>query len=363
LLRNYENLNLIFGGAFNKYDGDHFGEVIWAQYGSTSNKDKFYDNTGNKIDFNVYAKADYSFGDNWSLYADIQYRNVNYKVKGIDEGPVPINFTDNHNFFNPKVGINYFLDNSNFYLSYARANKEPKRSDYEAKIKPKAESLDDFELGWKYNTDKFILNSNIYFMNYKDQLVLTGELDDVGNPIATNIGKSYRLGLEVESVIKIFKTLSWQPNLALSINKNLDKHEEFDGELIDFGNTDLSYSPNIILGSNLLYKPIKHLKISFLSKYVGKQFMSNIEHIDSKLDDYFVNDLHLNYEIKSDKFFKSIVFSGLVNNIFNVKYVSNGYFFTYDDTWTDPNNVKTITGTGYYPQAEINFLLGVNLKF
>ncbi len=363
LLRNYENLNLIFGGALNKYDGDHFGQVIWAQYGSISNRDKFYDNTGNKTDFNVYAKADYSFGDSWNLYADIQYRNVNYKVKGIDEGPVPIYFTDKHNFFNPKVGLNYFFDKNNFYISYARANKEPKRSDYESDIKPKSESLDDFELGWKYNSNKFILNSNIYFMSYKDQLVLTGELDDVGNPIATNIGKSYRLGLEIESVIKVLKTLSWQPNLALSVNKNIDKREEFDGELVDFGNTDLSYSPKIILGSNLAFRPIKDLNISFLSKYVGEQFMSNIEHIDSKLDAYFVNDLHLSYEINPDKFIKSIVFSGLVNNIFNVQYVSNGYFFTYDDTWTDPDKIKTITGTGYYPQAGINFLLGVNVKF
>ena len=363
LLKNYEKINLIFGGAYNKYDGDHFGEVIWAQYGSNMIYDKFYDNTGKKSDFNIYAKADYSFKENWNLYVDLQYRKVNYKVNGIDEGPQTINFKDNHDFFNPKIGINYFLDNSNFYLSYARANKEPKRSDYESDIKPKSESLDDFELGWKFNSNDFVLNTNIYYMHYNDQLVLTGELDDVGNPIATNIGKSYRLGIEVESVIKIFETVTWQPNLALSINKNIDKHEEFDGELVDYGNTDLSYSPNIIIGSNIAYQPIKNFEISILSKYVGEQFMSNIEHEKSKLDAYFVNDLHMSYEIKPDKFFKSVIFTGLLNNMFNTKYVSNGYFFKYDDTWSDPDKITTITGTGFYPQAGINFLLGVNLKF
>ncbi len=284
-------------------------------------------------------------------------------MRGIDEGPIPINFIDKNNFFNPKLGLNYFLNKSNFYFSYARANKEPKRSDYESEIKPKAESLNDFELGWKFNSNNFILNSNIYFMYYNDQLVLTGELDDVGNPIATNIGKSYRLGLEVESIIKIMKNLTWQPNLALSINKNIDKQEEFDGELVDFGNTDLSYSPNVIIGSNIVFQPIQDFNISFLSKYVGAQFMSNIEHKNSKLDGYFVNDLNISYEIKSEKILKAIVFRGLVNNVFNVKYVSNGYFFTYDDTWSDPGKTTTLTGAGYYPQAGINFLLGVNLRF
>jgi iron complex outermembrane receptor protein len=363
LLKNFDNLNLIFGGAYNLYKGDHFGEVIWAQYGSSSNKDRFYDNLGEKSDFNIYAKGDYSFNENWSLYLDLQYRNVNYNVNGIDEGPQPINFEDNNIFFNPKLGLNYFFDKSHFYFSYAKANKEPKRADYKANNDVKPEALDDFELGWKYQRDKFIIRANIYYMYYKDQLVLTGSLDDVGNPIANNIGESYRFGLEIESVINFLNNLQWQPNIAISSNKNIDKYENFDGELQYFGNTDLAYSPNLIIGSNLLYQPVKNLSISFLSKYVGEQFMSNIEHKNSKLESYFINDLNMSYEIKPDKLIKSIIFSGLVNNVFNVKYVSNGYFFTYDDTWTDPNNITTITGTGFYPQAGINFLLGINVKF
>ncbi len=363
LIKSFDNWNFIFGGAYNKYDGDHFGKVIWAKYGSEMINDKFYDNTGVKKDYNIYAKADYSVGENWSVFADLQYRKVDYEVEGVDEGPSNIEISDKNNFINPKLGVSYFLDHSNFYFSYARANKEPKRADYLANNNVKPETLDDFELGWKYKTDKFLLNTNIYYMHYKDQLVLTGSLDDVGNPIANNIGKSYRLGLEIETAISVLKNLQWQPNLALSINKNIDKYAEFDGKLQGFGNTDLSYSPSVVASSNINYQPINNLNISFLSKFVGNQYMSNIEHENSKLDSYFVNDLLVNYEIKTKKLIKSIAFSGLVNNIFNVKYVSNGYFYTYDDTWSDPNNVTTITGAGYYPQAEINFLLGITLKF
>ena len=363
LLKDFDNLNVIFGGAYNKYEGDHFGKVIWAEYGSNMINDKFYDNTGIKKDFNVFAKAEYELNNNWNFFVDLQYRNVDYSVEGVDEGPQNIDFDDQNNFFNPKFGVSYFLDQSNFYLSYARANKEPKRADYLANNDIKPESLDDIEFGWKFKSNQFILNTNFYYMHYKDQLVLTGSLDDVGNPISDNIGKSYRLGIEIESAINVLHNLQWQPNIALSINKNIDKFVEFDGELQDFGNTDLSYSPAIVASSNIVYQPVNNLNISFLSKYVGDQYMSNIEHENSKLNSYFVNDLNINYEIKPKNIFKSIVFSGMVNNIFNVKYVSNGYFYTYDDTWSDPNSITTITGAGYYPQATANFLVGVTLKF
>jgi iron complex outermembrane receptor protein len=363
VLKNFNDVKFILGGAYNKYIGDHFGKVVWAQYGSSMINDKFYDNTGEKKDFNIFAKAEYELDDNWNFFADLQYRNIDYKVEGIDEGPQNIKFDDQNNFFNPKFGVSYFLDQSNFYLSYAKANKEPKRADYLANNEIKPESLDDIEFGWKFKNDRFLLNTNVYYMHYKDQLVLTGNIDNVGNPISDNIGKSYRLGLEIESAINIFNKLQWQPNLALSINKNIDKFAKFDGELQDFGNTDLSYSPAVVAGSNIIFKPVKNLDISFLSKFVGDQYMSNIEHENSKLDSYFVNDLNITYKIEPKNIFKTIIFSGLVNNIFNTKYVSNGYFYTYDDTWSDPDKITTITGEGYYPQAEINFLLGVKMVF
>ncbi|MEL4456959.1 TonB-dependent receptor [Lutimonas vermicola] len=363
VLKSFDKINMIVGGAFNQYDGDHFGEVKWAKYGSEMIDDRFYDNTGKKTDFNLYLKADYALNEQWSLFADMQYRFVNYEVEGIDEGPVNIELKDKNNFFNPKFGLTYFLDKSSFYLSYAKGHKEPKRADYLANNKVKPESLDDFELGWNYNTGNFRLKTNLYYMNYVDQLVLTGNIDNVGNPIADNIGKSYRLGLEIDAAIRFGEKFSWQPNLAFSTNKNIDKYYEFDGKLTNFGNTDLSFSPGFIAGSNIVFEPLANMKISLLSKYVGEQYMSNIKLEASKLEAYFVNDLHVSYEITMNKALKSIVFSGLVNNLLNVKYVSNGYFYTYDDTWSDPDQITTITGAGYYPQAELNFLLGVNLKF
>ena len=363
LLKDFDNLNLIIGGALNKYDGDHFGEVKWARFGSVTPDQRFYENTGVKTDFNVFVKANYTINDNWSVFGDLQFRRVDYEVEGIDEGPILVDLEDLNNFFNPKFGVSYFQDNSQFYFSYARGNKEPKRADYLANPDVRPETLDDFELGWKYLTENFILRTNLYYMYYRDQLVLTGELDDVGNPIANNVGESYRLGLEVDAAIRFTKNLLWQPNFAISMNKNIDKLFEFDGILTDFGNTDLAYSPGFIAASNLVYEPLDDLRISWLAKYVGEQYMSNIEHPDSKLDAYFVNDLQVSYEIRPGKLLESIVFNGMVNNFLNAKYVSNGYFFTYDDTWTNPGEVQTITGTGYYPQAEINFLLGVSLSF
>ena len=363
LLKDFENLSLIIGGALNKYDGDHFGEVKWARFGSQTPDQKFYENTGVKTDYNVFVKADYTINDNWRVFGDLQYRRVDYEVEGIDEGPVEVDLEDLNNFFNPKFGVSYFQDNSQFYFSYARGNKEPKRADYLANPEVRPETLDDFELGWKYLTENFILRTNVYYMYYRDQLVLTGELDDVGNPIANNVGESYRLGLEVDAAIRFSKNLMWQPNFAVSMNKNIDKLFEFDGVLTNFGNTDLAYSPGFIAASNLVYEPLKDFRISWLSKYVGEQFMSNIEHPGSKLDAYFVNDLQLSYEIHPGKLLESVVFNGMVNNFLNAKYVSNGYFFTYDDTWTNPGEVETITGAGFYPQAEINFLLGVSLRF
>ena len=363
VLKNYDKVSLIMGGAYSRYDGDHFGEVKWAKYGSEMINERFYDNTGKKTDFNFFVKADVALSTQWSLFGDLQYRMVNYEVTGTDEGPISLDFADQNNFFNPKFGVHYFLERSSFYASYAKGHKEPKRADYLANNNVKPESLDDLELGWNYDTDNFRFKMNLYYMNYRDQLVLTGNLDDVGNPIADNIGKSYRLGLEMDAVVKILKNLTWQPNMAISTNKNIDKYYDFDGELRDFGNTDLSFSPNFVAGSNISYSPLKSFNISFLTKYVGEQYMSNIELGSSRLEAYFVNDLNLRYEIKTSKLLRSIVFSGLINNVFNVKYVSNGYFYTYDDTWTDPDQVTTLTGAGYYPQAEINFLLGVNLCF
>jgi len=200
-------------------------------------------------------------------------------------------------------------------------------------------------------------------MLYKDQLVLTGAIDDVGSPIRATSGKSYRLGLEIDATIKLTNKLALQPNIAISNNKNVDFVTTWNGELVDLGNTDISFSPNLIAANAFVFQPTKNTQLSFLSKYVGKQYMGNIDNTNSKLESYFVNDFNASYELRPNKIFKSIVFNALINNIFSTKYISNGYYYTYDDTWSVDGETTTLDGAGYYPQATRNFLMGVTFKF
>ncbi|RTY93979.1 TonB-dependent receptor [Flavobacterium sp. GT3R68] len=353
-----ENLDLILGYGLNKYEGLHYGEVIWARYASDSELgDHYYNDQATKIDENIFAKANYQLTKELSLYGDLQIRTVTYKADSPETGSV----NDTFQFFNPKAGITYAVNTKNsLYLSYARANREPNRTDYE-NGNPKPEKLNDFELGWRLNTPKTKLNVNTYFMFYKDQLVLTGALDDVGSPLRENVGDSYRIGIELDAAVTLSEMVSIRPNITLSTNKNVDYHFQRDGVLQDLGDTDIAYSPSIVAGNILAVTPFKNLQVNFLSKFVGEQFMGNIDSESSKLDSYFVNDLSMSYELLTKKVFKSIVFTGLINNIFDAKYESNGYYYTYDDD--SSGSPITYDGAGYYPQAGINFLVGVTLKF
>ncbi len=373
---NYKNnnLNMIFGGSASHYDGDHFGEVIWAEFASQSEiRDRYYDGNSLKNDFSFFAKANYRLNDKISLYGDLQYRIVNYKTFGTTSDIVEFEINKNFDFFNPKVGVTYELNNENdLYFSYARANREPNRTDFESNPNIDPEQLNDFELGWRHRKGNFSLNANTYFMLYNQQLVLSGRIDDVGNPIRTNSGESYRIGLELEAVIPVTPQLTLQPNMTVSTNKNKETIAERNGELVSLGKTDIAFSPELIGANAIVYQPIDNLQMSLLSKYVGEQFLSNTEgdlSDLSKLDSYFINDFNINYTLSfgndedSDSVFESIVFSGLVNNIFNVEYVSNGYYFTFDDDFSNPGTITTVEGAGFYPQATTNFLLGVTLNF
>ena len=357
---NNDNLELIMGGGYNEYKGDHFGEIIWAEYASNSEiRDRYYDDNSTKTDFNLYTKANYKLTDQWSLFGDVQYRGVTYEANGDDTGLVD----DSFNFFNPKAGITFDLNrNNNFYLSYARANREPNRNDYESGS-PKPEKLNDFELGWRYVSPSFQLNTNVYYMRYKDQLVLTGELNDVGAPLRSNIGDSYRLGLEIDANVSLSNAFKWRPNIALSDNRNIDFYFERDGVLQNLGNTHIAYSPQLIAGNIISYQPNENFQVSLLSKFVGKQYMGNIDSEGSVLDSYTQTDFNIQYTINTNSFVKSIVLSGLVNNIFDADIVSNGYFYTFDDDYSNPGTITTIEGAGYYPQAGINFLLGATVNF
>jgi iron complex outermembrane receptor protein len=355
-----EKLNLIIGGAYNKYEGAHFGKVIWARFASQGEKgDRYYDDFASKTDANLFAKVNYQLTDKISFYGDLQIRNVHYKANSLETGIV----NDNFNFFNPKVGLNYDLNFKNtIYFSFARANREPNRDDY-ASGTPKPEQLNDFELGWRLISEKAKLNVTVYYMKYKNQLVLTGALNDVGAPLRENVGDSYRLGLEIDASFYLSNKWILRPNIALSKNKNQEYYFQKDGNLINYGNTNIAFSPNIVAGNGVTFAPNENLQFSVLSKFVGQQFMGNIDSANSELPSYFVNDLNVSYEIQTKKVFKSVLFSLLVNNLLNVKYVSNGYYYTYDDTWSSPGNTITLDGAAYYPQAGINFLAGISIKF
>ena len=355
-----EKLDVILGGGFNKYEGSHFGKIIWARYASTSElEDRYYNDAASKTDGNIFAKANYQVAEKLSLFADLQLRNVHYKANGAETGVVNANF----NFFNPKAGLNLEInENNQLYASYARANREPNRTDYK-NGSPRPEKLNDFELGLRHVSTKVKVNANMYYMAYKDQLILTGELDDVGAPIRKNSGDSYRLGLEIDATVAVLNNLIIRPNVTISTNKNKDFFFKRDGVLTSLGNTNIAFSPGFIAGNIVSFVPMKNLQISFLSKFVGEQYMANIDAEGSKLKSYFTNDLKVSYEIIPKSVFKSIYLSALVSNIFDYKYISNGYFYTYDDDYSNPPAITTIEGAGYYPQAGINFLVGLSLKF
>ena len=363
---NSSKLNLMFNTSYSTYSGDHFGEVIWARNFSKSSsiRDRYYDGNGKKTDFSLFAKGSLILNNAFEFYADFQLRNVNYTTTGYTSDLVNMLLDESYSFFNPKFGLSYKLSSQSMvYGSYSRANREPSRSDFESNENIKPEQLNDFEIGWRFRKDGLSLNINTYYMLYNEQLVLTGELDDVGSPIRTNSGSSYRMGIEAEARIKLSEFFLMNTNVTLSSNKNKQTLSKFDGKIVDFGKTNISFSPDVIASNTIVFSPKDNLDISFLSKYVGKQYMGNIDAVNSILDSYFVNDLNFNYKINPNKTFKEIIISGLINNIFDKEYVSNGYYYTYDDTWSVPGQTKTMDGAGYYPQATRNFLLGLTLRF
>ena len=282
----YENkqLELIFGGGANNYKGDHFGEVIWAKFAPLNEPfQRYYSNASQKSDLNIFGKATVAITENLALYADLQLRKVHYQVDGVEEERVPFIVDDSNTFFNPKAGFTYeFSEANQLYFSYARANREPNRTDYE-NGNPQPEELNDFELGWRYGSKNVILNTNLYYMDYQNQLVLTGELNDVGSPIRKNSGSSYRVGLEVDALLRVMPKLNWRPNVAISSNKNDNWIAPWNGELRNFGKTDISYSPEVVAASIIEYLPAENLELKFMSKYVSEQYMSNLENKGSLL--------------------------------------------------------------------------------
>ncbi len=358
------------GGAWNKYDGDHFGEIIWAKNTSTADiRYRWYESNSLKTDFNIFTKAFYQVNDALNFYGDLQYRTVNYDIKGtgdkrqeitqLSAGGVP-----HYQFFNPKFGMNYQINKfSSVYASFAVGNKEPSRQDFidNAPKAPLAENLQDLEAGYRLAGTKFSFDANFYYMNYKNQLVLTGQVNGVGEAIRVNVAESYRAGLELSANWKFAPRWALAANTTFSQNKIKNFTEtvvNYDGDadkINKFAKTDISFSPNLIAGGQLSYAPCKNLELAWLSKYVSKQFMDNTSDDNRSLNAFFVNDLRATFSVKP-KIIKELTFSLLVNNLFNHLYESNGYTYSYI------YDKQVTTENFYYPQAGTNFLLAVKVR-
>ena len=348
------------GGGITRYMGNHFGELIWAAHGITG-PPRWYDLDAAKNDFNIYLKQQTRFADNWHFYYDLQYRYVNYIINGFRENP-GLKIGNRYHFFNPKAGISYKKNDWKAYCSYSIGRHEPNRDDYEAGInqQPKPEFLYDFEAGISQSKSANSWSANFYYMKYKDQLVLTGKINDVGAYTRTNIPKSYRLGVEFQGEAKIKSWMNVSGNIAFSRNKvqnfseYIDDYDNGGQKVNKYSITDLAYSPGVVGGASIIFLPFEKIEISLLSKYVGKQFLDNTQNENRKLDPFYVQDTRIIYNTNY-KWLKEIKFIFQVNNIFGEKYEPNGYTFSYIYGGT------LTTEKYYFPMAGRNFMMGVNV--
>jgi iron complex outermembrane receptor protein len=362
-----EKLDFQLGGAWNQYEGKHFGEVIWAKFASNGNiRHRYYDNDATKTDFNSFAKANYQFVPNLFAFLDLQVRTVGYTFLGFDNEQRNVTQNANFTFFNPKFGARYLLDNHEFYASYSVGNREPNRDDFTQSTpqsRPKHETLQNIEIGYSTAFSKFSFSANYYYMNYKNQLVLTGQINDVGAYIRSNIDKSYRTGVELVGGWQVTNKVKWEANMTLSRNKIqnfnefLDNYDTGEQMKIEHQNTDIAFSPSVIAGSSLNFNVFREFNVALLSKYVGKQYLDNTQNENRKLNPYFTNDIRLSYNFALPKVAKSVGISVLLNNIFNTLYESNGYTFGYIA------GNETVRQNYFYPQAGFNFLTQLSLRF
>ncbi len=359
---------LALGGAYNEYKGLHFGEVIWARYAPSSNiYDHYFDGKGNKNDFNSFGKVNFQPSDKLNLFLDLQYRRVHYTISGLNKNREALSFDNQYHFFNPKLGATWLLNSqSNVYASFSIANKEPNRDDF-TNLKadlpdPKSERLHNVEAGYRFRNAQFQLGANVYGMFYKDQLIFTGEINEYSDAYRQNVDQSSRLGIELDASYAIHSKLAINANAALSRNKirnytdyTMDYATEQNIETL-YQSTDISFSPRSILAAELVYKPVKSLAFALQTKYVSRQFMDNTQNESRQLDAYWVNHLRMGYDLKLAAV-KNVNLGLLINNLFNKKYESNGYTYSYG------YEGSITTENFYFPQAGTNFMLSLNMKF
>jgi len=356
------------GGAWNKYIGGHFGKVIWARYaGDSELNHEWYNSDATKADINLYGKINYYLSTKLNLYADMQTRHIDYIIDGIDDDLRNITQKHTYTFFNPKLGTFLKLNkNQSAYFSFGIAHREPNRHNFvdadPAGPVPVPEMLKDYELGYNLRLSDFRFTGNIYFMDYDNQLVLTGEINDVGSPVMTNVEKSYRTGIELQTAIQIADKIEWEMNATLSRNKiknfteYVDNWDTWSQVSTNLGETDISFSPVIIMGSNFKFNLFENFEIRMFSKYVGKQYIDNTSGESRILNPWFVNDLNFQYSF-SQKWVDQIRVKLQINNLFNEEYETNAWVYRYI---VDGEN-KIMDG--YFPQASRNFLVGLNFRF
>ncbi len=379
---NYEakKLNASIGGAVNRYDGDHYGRVIWVRNANNLDMSKdWYRSNSTKDDANIYAKLNAELMTGLFASVDLQYRYINYRMAGTDDkydednnAMRDITQTHQYNFFNPKFGLTYKLNKQNdVYASYSISNREPNRNNYTERAKnekqPTFETLYDTEAGYRFQSTVFSAEANMYYMKYRNQLILTGKISEIGELLTTNIPDSYRAGIELTAGVKINNWLQWDGNVTLSQNKIQNFTEEdvdvydvewnwIDSQDNHLGKTDIAYSPDVVANSIFTFN-FKLFEIGFYSNYVGKQYFDNTSNDERSIDAYFVNNLSLKYALPLRKM-KGIDFQVLVNNLFNAEYETNAS--TWDSYYLDG---KRINESRFFPQAGINFLASVTLKF
>lgn len=370
--------NATLGGAVSDFDGHHYGRVKWVRnyVGPIDPLQKYYDNHGRKFDSNVYLRANYDIDRHFSVFADLQYRHIHYTITGMSDNwdwntssLAILDVERRWDFFNPKVGVNYTSGAHRGFASWAVAQKEPTRDNFTdgtPESYPKAERLDDFEVGYSFNHKLFSVGVNLYYMLYKDQLVVTGQLSDTGNPLSVNVPDSYRMGIELQGALRPCEWFDWQFNLTLSRNriKNFVEYiyeDEWTNPIsFDLGDTPIAFSPDIIFNNAFNFK-YRDFDASLNSRYVGKQYMNNARSEAALLDAYFVSDLHLGYSFRNLIGIKELRLGFSIYNLFNEKYFNNGYAGA---GYTVVDGKKEIYRyAGYAAQAPTHVMATMSLKF
>jgi iron complex outermembrane receptor protein len=351
----------LLGGGYNRYDGNHFGRIVWAKDGFSGNPE-WYRHDAFKTDFNIYFKEQTQFAKNWNYFYDLQFRHVTYNINGFRDHPALL-VKNNFNFFNPKAGISYSKDGWKGYFSYSIGQHEPNRDDFEANPneQPKPERLHDFEWGVEKNKSGYSWTAGLFYMLYKDQLVLTGKINDVGAYTRTNIPHSYRAGIELTGSAHLQPWFTIAGNLTISQNKIQNFTEYIDdydngGQLKNlYRSPDIALSPNLVGSATISFTPAKNFEFSLLSKYVSKQYLDNTQHEDRKLNAYYVQDAKVIYTLRY-KWLKEVNLILQVNNLFNKKYEPSGYTYNYF------YNGALSVNNYYFPMAGTNFMFAVNIR-